>query len=188
MNRKVYIKLIPFIICVALVVASMIHVWVQPPFQNADGVTVHYSLPMTVIYAAFGLLIVLIFILQRKSYWVHALAILLVIALTPLIQFQSYTIFIGFAFIRFELVSAGILILHLVINKEVLNAIFRKNLDEETLLERERVKAEEFEKMITIYVNKFSSKERVELESIVNENSLRPEAVEAARRLLDSTN
>lgn len=103
---------------------------------------------------------------------------MLVVALTPLIQFYSQTFSFGIGIIQFELTALGLLIFHLGLNNEVL----RDTLDFFKTSETE--KEENNERKIESFQRKFASKDKTELEKIVDENFLVPEAVEAARRLL----
>jgi hypothetical protein len=179
MKRQEIFKLIPFGIATLLVLISVIQVLMIPNTINDKGETVRYVVSDSILYASFGLIIVLIFIIQRKNYWKHAFGVLLIIALTPLIQFNSRTFSFGIGFIQFEITALGLLIFHLALNKEVL----RDTLDFFKTSETE--KEENKERQIESFQRKFASKDKNELERIVNENFLVPEAVEAAKRLLN---
>lgn len=178
MKRQEIIKLIPFVIASLLVVISIILVLMIPNTVNDKDEIVRYVVSDSILYASFGLIIVLIFIVQRKNYWKHAFGILLIIALTPLIQFYSQTFSFGIGIIQFDLTALGLLIFHVALNKEVL----RDTLDSFKTSETE--KEENKELQIENFERKFASKDKSELQRIVNENFLVPEAVEAARRLL----
>ena len=185
MKKQTSIKLIPFGIAVILTLISFIQVLMIPSTFNEKGETVNYVISDSILYASFGLAIVLIFIIQRKNYWKHAFAILLLVALTPLIQFYNQTFSFGIGFLQFELTALGLLIFHLILNSEPfddLKKIFKPS--EETIKKNQELKLEQFEYRINSFGRKFSNKKKTELERIVEENSLIPEAVEAAKRLL----
>ena len=135
-----------------------------PNTINDKGETVRYVVSDAILYASFGLIIVLIFIIQKKNYWKHAFGILLLVELTPLIQFYSQTFFFGIGIIQFEITALGLLIFHLALNKEVL----RDTLDFINTSETE--KEENKEPQIESFQRKFASKDKNELERIVDEN------------------
>lgn len=185
MKRQDIIKLIPFGIATLLVVISIIQVLMIPNTINDKGETVRYVVSDSILYASFGLVIVLIFIIQRKNYWKYAFGILLVVALTPFIQFYSQTFSFGIGFIQLEVTALGLLFFHFAVNPEIISSIRQKlEPSEESIQKKEELKAEQFESSVSRFQEKFSSKQKSELERIVNENTLVPEAVEAARRLL----
>ena len=185
MKKQTYIKLIPFGIAVLLTLISFIQVLMIPSTVNEKGETVNYVVSDSILYASFGLLIVLIFIIQKKEYWKHSFAILLIIAFTPLIQFYNQTFSFGIGFLQLEITALGLLIFHLILNKEPYND-FKKifEISEETKQKNKKLKSEQFESRINIFEKKFSTKSKTELERIVDENSLIPEAIEAAKRLI----
>lgn len=178
MKRQEIIKLIPVGIATLLVVTSIIQVLKIPNIINSKGETVRYLLIDSIQYASLGLIIVLIFIIQRKNYWKHSFSILLLISITPLIQFYPQTFYFGIGFIDIEITSLGLLIFHLILNQEVLTDSL--NLFKTTEQEKEEKK----ERQIEHFLRKFISKEKKELEKIVHENFLVPEAIEAAKQLL----
>lgn len=120
MKLKELIKRIPFLIAFILVLISIIQVLMSPDSFNEDGETISYTLNDSILYASFGLIMVLILIIIKNNYWKHAFGILLIIALTSFIEFFSQTLSIEIGFLNFELTALVLLILHLFLNKEVL--------------------------------------------------------------------
>lgn len=180
---KKFIKLIPFGIALCLVLISILKIKLIPNLVIDKGETIEtirYVLNDSILFAAFGLLIIIFFIIRRKNYWKHLFGILLIAALTPLIQFYSQTFSLRIGIISIEFTALGLLILHLLLNKEVVIdalAFFKKN---EVEIEENR------EKKVKRFVEKFASKKKNELEKIIEENFLVPEAIEAAKRLLEN--
>ena len=179
---KKFIKIIPFGIAVSLVLISIIKIKLIPNLvidKNETVETIRYVLNDSILYASIGLLIILIFMIQRKKYWKHLFGILLIAALTPFIQFYNQTFSLRIGIISIEFISFGLLIFHLSLNKEVIIdslEFFKKN---EVEIEENR------EKKVERFVEKFASKKKSELEKIIEENFLVPEAIEAAKRLLE---
>jgi hypothetical protein len=179
MNRNEITRLIPFGIATILVLTSIVQVMLIPNTVNTNGETVRYVVSDAVLFASVGLAIVLTLRIFRKKAWKHTFAILLALALTPLIQFSNHTFSFGIGIIQFELTALSLLIFHLAINKEILQ--FKSPLFTSSILEKEAQQ----EQLVEHYRRKFASKNKRELERIVEEKFLVPEATEAARRLLN---
>lgn len=179
MKKEEIIKLIPFGIAVILTLISIFQTVIIPNMTDENGTNVRYVIDDSILYACFGLIIVLIFIIQQKTYWKHAFGILLLIALTSVIRFFYVSLSIGIGFLQLELVALGLLIFHLILNKEVLNNTL------ELFKESEEKTNERTENKIKNFEEKFVEKDKNELQKIVDENDLIPEAVEAAKRLLN---
>ncbi len=178
MKRQKIIKFIPFGIAMLLVLISIFQAFKIPNTINDKGETVLYLVSDSILYALFGLIIVFIFFILRKNYWKHIFAIVLVYALTPIVQFYTMSLSFGIGFINIDLIALALLTFHLLVNKEVLR-------DTLNLFTTSDVRKEENkERQIANFQKKFASKDQRELEKIVDEKFLKPEAVEAARRLL----
>ena len=181
MMKKEIFKLIPFGIGSVLVLTHVIQTLLTPGYVNEEGVPVTYSVIDSVLYAGFGLGIVLTLILVNKPVWKYVFAILTILAFTPWISFYSYTFSFGIGLFSFDAIGLGLLIFHLILNPEVFES-FKKILRPDP--ESEESKQSKFESSVTGFETRFNKKSTNELRSIVEENSLVPEAVEAAKRLL----
>lgn len=178
MKRSDIIKLIPFSIAITMTTISIVEVLLMPESVNEHGQTVTYSVADQIVYAAFGQIIVLIFIIQNRVYWKHVFAVVLLVAMTGFIAFRNSTFFIGIGLLKFEVTALGLLIAHLFLNKKVVDDLFTAfktgNLSEG---DRVEIQIESFEK-------KFANKEKNELLKIANSKTLDTAAIEAAKRLL----
>lgn len=183
--KKKITQLIPFGLAIILVLTDVIRVLTTARFLDENGEVYYYSILDSVLYASIGLGITLIFILLKKNFWKYVFLGLILLSFTEFIQFYSTTFTIGIGSLSFELTSLGLLILHLAMNSDIISSIKLKlGTSEESIKEKEELKAEQFEASVNRFIGKFDSKQKTELERIVNENSLIPEAIEAARRLL----
>lgn len=183
--KKNLIQLLPFFIATALVVLHIIEVQIISYNSGQNGEATPYSIIDAVFYAAIGLSITLIFILFKQTYWKYLFLGLVLLSFTPLIQFYNWTFSISIGFVSIEMTAFGLLILHLGLNSEMIHNIISKlEPSEETVRKQQELKAEQIENKIKRFELKFKSKKKSELESIVNEKSFVPEAIEAAKRLL----
>ena len=179
MSKKQFFKFIPFKIATLLVLISIIEVLVIPNFINEIGQEFSFEIIDSVIYALFGLIVVLFFIIQRSRYWSYAFGILLVIGFTPLIKFYNQSFLLGIGFLKIDLITLSILIFHLKMNKEVLDYILNFLKPSEEAIEKSK------ERQIKNFEERFSKKNISELEKIINSKLFLPEAKEAAKRLLN---
>ena len=183
--KKKLTQLIPFGVAVILVLIHVIQVLTTASYLNENGETVSYSVVDTIQYASIGLAITLILIVLKKDFWKYVFLILILLSFTGLIQFYNQTFSIGIGPLSLEMTALGLLILHLAMNPDIITKIKLKlEPSEESLKKNEELKKEQFENSVNRFEGKFKSKQKSELERIVNENSLIPEAVEAASRIL----
>jgi hypothetical protein len=183
--KKKLSQLIPFGVAVMLVLIHVIQVLTTASYLNENGETGSYSIVDTVQYASIGLAITLILIILKKDIWKYMFLILILLSFTGLIQFYNQTFSIGIGPLSLEMTALGLLIFHLAMNPDIISKIKLKlEPSEESLKKKEELKKKQFENSVNRFEGKFKSKQKNELERIVNENSLIPEAVEAARRLL----
>lgn len=183
--KKDLTKFIPFGIALILVLIHIVDVLRKPDFTNKDGSISSYVVNDSVFYASIGLGIVLVLIILKQKFWSHVFLGLIVLSFFPFIQFSTSTIFFGINSLSIDLISLSFLIAHLGMNPELYASI--KNLfkpSEESLNKKEAQKKAEFEKAIQRFEQKFESKNKNELEQIVNQNTYVNEAVEAAKRIL----
>ncbi len=182
MTKKELPKLIPFGIACTLFLTYAIQVLLIPSHVNEDGNQVTYSMVDSVKYGGFGLAIVLTLILVNKPVWRYVFTILAVAAFSPFINFYPNTFFFGIGVVSFEVTALSLLIFHLVLNPEVFQPF-------KTLIkskpESDELKQSKFESSVNGFKTRFNKKTTDELRSIVEENSFIPEAVEAAKRLLE---
>ena len=108
---------------------------------------------------------------------VHILFLIL-LSFKGIIQFYSKSFWIGFGNIRIDLNALFLLVTHLIFNKEIIHET------QDLFKDNEVDKVESKEALINNFQKKFALKKRVELERIIEENQLIPEALEAAKRLL----
>lgn len=182
MTKKELPKLIPFGIASILVLTHVIQTLLTPGYLNEEGNEVTYVVVDSVQYGGLGLAIVLTLILLNKPVWKHVFTILTVLAFTPWINFYHQTFSFGIGIIQFEVTALGILIFHLVLNPEVFES-FRSIIKPRK--EAEESRATKFEASVKGFESRFQKKSTQELENIITENSLLPEAIEAAKRLLE---
>lgn len=182
MTKKELPKLIPFGIACILFLTYVIQVLLIPSHLNEEGNEVIYSMVDSVKYAGFGLAIVLTLILVNKPVWKYVFAILTIMAFSEYINFYPNTFSFGIGFISFEVTALSLLIFHLVLNPEVFQSfkgfIKPKPESEDSIQSK-------FESAVNSFETRFSTKSTNELQNIVEQNSLVPEAVEAAKRLLE---
>ncbi|PCJ63617.1 MAG: hypothetical protein COA58_15890 [Bacteroidetes bacterium] len=160
----------------------MIQTLLASSHLNKEGNEVVYVLVDTVLYAGFGLAIVLTLILVNKPVWKQVFAILTILAFTPLISFYTHTLSFGIGIISIELTALAILILHFTLNPDVFSA-FKSFI--ETNEETEESQSNKFEVSVRHFESRFQNKSTPELENIATDNSLVPAAVEAAKRILE---
>ncbi len=182
MTKKELPKLIPFGIASILVLTHVIQTLLKRGYVNAEGNEVTYVVSDSVMYCGFGLLIVLTLILLNKPVWKYIFAILAILAFTPWISFYNQTFSFGIGIISFEVTALSLLIFHLVLNPEVFQS-FKGFIKPKP--ESEESKQSKFESAVNGFETRFSKKSTDELRNIVEQNSLVPEAIEAAKRLLE---
>ena len=182
MMKKELYKLIPFGIASILVLTHVIQTLLKPGYVNTDGNKVTYVVTDSVKYSGFGLLIILTLILLNKPVWKYVFGFLTILALTPWISFYNQTFSFGIGIIQFEVTALGILIFHLILNPEVFES-FKSVIKPKP--EPEESKQAKFENSVNGFETRFSKKSTDELKNIVEQNSLVPEALEAAKRLLE---
>ena len=182
MKKRELHKLIPFGIASALVITVVARAMLTPSYLNADGITITYIVSDPVKFGGFGLAIVLTLILLNKPAWKYAFAVLTIFALTPVISYYSYTVSVGSGKIEIELTALGILIFHLLVNRDVV-ASFKSSLKSPNQTDESKI--EKFEASVQRFESKFEGTSQAELRRMVAQNSLVPEAIEAAKRLLD---
>ena len=184
--RKNLIEYTAFGIAMMLTLAHIAEVMFTPSFINKVGEKVSISIVDSILYAAFGLIITLIFIILKQKYWKYVFLVLILLAFSTLINFYSRTLSIGIGFVQIEFTALALLILHLGTNPGIISSFL--NLfepSERNLREREKVRLNQFEIMVKNFERKFEPKNKKQLEIIVQENKLIPEAIEAAKRLLN---
>ncbi len=159
----------------------IIQTLLKPGYTNADGHHVVYVVSNSIKYGAFGLSIVLTLILVNKSVWKHVFAILVLFAFTPVVSFYGKTFSVGIGYFQIEFTALSLLILHFILNPELIRT-FKAFLRPQEL--SDEAKNEKFEVAVISFQGKFEKKTLAELENIVSENVLIPEAIEAAKRLL----
>lgn len=178
MIRKKVTNKIPFAIVVALMLFSAIRILAFPHVSDSSGEGFQYFFSAPLVYGLVGLTFILVLIFLKKRLWKHAFAILLIVSFTPYVQFyyQTFTIWIGV--IPIELIGFALLIPHLILNKDILRdflSLFKTSEHEAQVSQENRINR---------FEQKFADKSQKELEQIVEEKMLVPEAVDAARRLL----
>lgn len=184
MKRKLS-QFIPFGVAIILVLIHIIQVLRTSSCLNESRETVFYTVVDSVQYASFGLVITFILILFKKNIWKYVFLILILLSFTELIQFYNQTFSFGIGPLSIEIIALGLLIFHLAMNPDIISKIkLEIEPSEESLQKKIDLHKEQFENRVKQFEVKFKSEEKNELERIVNENTLTPEALEAARRLL----
>jgi len=183
--KKNISQLIPFGIAIIFVLIHVIQVLTTSSYLNENGEIVSYSVVDSVQYASIGLVVTLILVILKKNIWKYVFLVLILLSFTGLVQFYNRTFSIGIGPLIIEMTALGLLIFHLVLNPDITPKI-KLNLEpsEKNLQKKKELKKEQFENSVNRFEGKFKSKQKKELERIVNEKTLIPEAVEAARRLL----
>ncbi len=184
--KKNLISLLPFAIAILLVVIHIIQVYSSPAYIDENGASVSYSMTDTVLYMFIGLIITFIFIVLKQPYWKYVFLGLTLIGLTSVFQFYNHTLFIGIGPLRIELTALSLLIVHLIVNPDIVTTIKLKfKPSEQSLQNSVRVNEEKYESRVRRFEKKFESKSLVELKQLINDHQLIPEAIEAAKRLVD---
>lgn len=180
-------KFIPFSIAVILVLLYLIQIfiWIKNLFESGESFSYTITIYSPIQNAIFGLMITMFFIIIKKNIWKYVFLVLILISFTGLVEFSNYTLRIKFGSLSIELTALVLLIFHLATNPDILSKIIQKfEPNEESLRKKEELKKQHFEANVIRFEQNFNSKKKSELELMVNENKLRPEAIEAARRLL----
>lgn len=186
--KRTVLQLIPYVLAAVLVLTHIIQVLTSSSFLNDNGELSYYSFVDSVLYASLGLAITLVFILLKKSYWKYVFLGVILLSLTEFVEFYPVTFTIGIGVLSIEMTSLGLLIFHITMNPDMISSIRLKiKPSEKSIKEKEEHEVQRFEANVNHFIEKFASKQRSELERIVNEQSLIPEAIEAARRLLNNT-
>ena len=183
--KKNLAKYIPFGIAGLLTLQYLIKVFFSSDIVSANGDVSSVSVLDSVIFATVGLVITLILIIIKNEFWKYSFLTLTILSLTPWVRFFDYSFSFGIKPISIELIALGLLIGHLVLNPEMLAILSKMTKPtEENIKEIEDKKANHFENRVKDFEQKFRKKTKKELEQIVAENELIPEAVEAAKRIL----
>lgn len=112
MTQKELPKLIPFSIAFIFVLIYLVEILLNPVYNNEQGYQITYSFHNSILYAGFGLLLVLLLIILNKPAWKYLCAIVMILALTPLVSFYNSELFLVIFGIEIELKTLGLLILH----------------------------------------------------------------------------
>ena len=167
-----------------LTLVSIISVLTKNTSINENGEVQRYQVINPVIYAAVGLIIVLVLLVVKIKLWKYLFAILVLLALFGVLQFHYYVIHFGIeGLISIELTAIILLGLHLYFNPEIL---YKRNFSPEEIEKQNQKKQENDEKSISSFMLRFDSKSEYELKQIVQEEKYVPDAIEAAKRLLEN--
>lgn len=143
---------------------------------NAMGDKINYLVPDELMFGAFGLTLVLVFIILKSQHWKPAFAMVLVIGLLKYLQFASWTTYL----MNIEIVTALILVTHCSLNKEMFNPI--KSILKKMLVLKEEPNGLD-QDLINHFEKKFKHKTAEELNYISESDRYSHEAIEAASRL-----
>lgn len=182
MTKKELPKYIPFAIASVLFLTYAVQVLLMPGYVDENGNQVTYSMVDSVKYGGFGLSIVLTLIIVNRPAWKFAFAILCVAAFSQYINFYPSTFSLGIGFFSIEVTAFSLLILHLVLNPEVFQ--YFKTVLKPKPTSEETIKSK-YESSVKGFEARFSKKSTNELRNIVDQATLVPEAIEAAKRLLE---
>lgn len=181
MSKKEIPGLIPFSIASGLVLIHIVGTLLTPGYTNDLGGEVTYLINDDVKYTGIGLLMILLLILLKKSLWKYLFALLLILALSPIISLYHHELSVGIMGLNLELKTLGLLILHFVLNRDIVPSVgMSVKAKEKTAVSREA----DFEAAVDGFVSRFRNKSAEELESMTSDTSFVLEATEAARRLL----
>ncbi|WP_044205421.1 hypothetical protein [Flammeovirga sp. OC4] len=178
MKTKESIKYIPLGIATLLTIPYFIE---NTFFQNLlleNDSNIHFSYYAKNFLSYVGLLISILLILLKSEYWKHAFAILLLAGIFHLVQIYHLIFSIEIGFINIDITSLLLLIGHIKVNPslaEKIRPILKKN-------EKQQLQSNEFK--IQFFEKKFEKNDIFELRVIVQENTLIPEAIEAAKRVI----
>ncbi len=179
--KKELPKFIPFLIASALVLIHIVGTLLTPGYTNDLGGEVTYLINDNVKYTGVGLLMILLLILFKKPIWKYLFAVLMILALSPIMSLYHHELSLGIMGLDVELKTLGLLILHFVLNPGIIPSINMPNKGKE---KTEASRNAEYEAAVEGFVTRFRNKSAQELESMISDPSLVPEAIEAARRLL----
>ncbi len=144
-----------------------------------------FTLGKSLLIGIFGVVIVLIFLIQKKKYWVHALSLLILLTITPLVTVSNFSLYVGAGILSFDIVALSLLGLHLFLNDEA-RAPIKRILQESPKEKDERLnkEREDFDRAVQRFKRKFESFSKAELNEIIEKNQYVPEAIEAAKELV----
>lgn len=179
MNIKKSIQFIP------LGIASLLAIlyFIENNFMvNSDGIEKlgsSISIDIKYLFSFCGLLVTIVLAVLKIDYWKHIFSFILFSAVVHLTQFYHTTFYVSIGFLSIEISSLVLLIAHLKLNKSLIGDIqsfFKKS-------EEEEEQSNEFK--IQFFERKYSNIHSDELKMMINQNNLVPEAIEAARRLIE---
>lgn len=182
MKKKNIYGLIPFGIASILVLTHLMQTLLKLGYVNADGNEVTYVVTDSVMFGGVGLLVVLTLILLNRRVWKYVFAILVILAFTPWFSFYNHTFSFGIGMFSLEVTALSLLIFHLIVNQDIFQS-FKSFIKPQ--LGSDESKKLKFESSVIGFERRFSKKSTDELRNIVEQSSLVPGAIEAARRLLE---
>ncbi|KXX69951.1 hypothetical protein [Flammeovirga sp. SJP92] len=134
----------------------------------------HLSINIKYLLAITGVSITYLLLFLKIDYWKHVFAVVLMTSIFQLTQFYSFTFYVSFI----DISSLALFIFHLSANKNLMDNFrsFHKKSEEEI------VESNEFQ--IQFFEKKYNQVHSDELKLIIHQNTMVPEAIEAARRLI----
>ncbi|MBD0402447.1 hypothetical protein [Flammeovirga sp. EKP202] len=178
MKTKESIKYIPLGIATLLTIPYFIENTFFQNLQLENDGSIHFSYYTKFSLSYVGLLISIILLLLKNEYWKHAFATLLLAGTFHLVQIFHLIFSIEIGFIHIDITSLLLLIAHIKVNpvlSEEIKPMLKKN-------EKQHLQSNEFK--IQFFEKKFEKNDIFELRVIVQENTLIPEAIEAAKRVI----
>ena len=127
------------------------------------------------IITLFMLVVVIILLAIKNTYWAHAFALLALLSTFRIFQLFLYTYSFKFFFLRIEIISFFILVFHLILNPSILEHLTRKSTSHQQVNPA----------LIDGFTDRFKSKTNEELEELLQSKQHTSNAKTAARFLLE---
>lgn len=142
--------------------------------------TVFFLQDWTVYLASAFVVVCWVLFFFKAIYWKYLLLVGLLLAQFDVVQFSFFHSVFAISGAEISLIPLGMLVLHLVANREIAIDPFRN------WQKRERGQdAEHNKNMVDRFVTKFEAKSDAELQKIIDEKELRKEALQAAQTILN---
>lgn len=125
--KSKHLKILPFAIAALLNLVSLIAIGISYYTIAENGSNTHYSLDYPLISATIALFLIFVLIKLNQAYWKHAFFVLLLVGLSPLIQFSFINFSIGIGPMIIDPFALLLLLFHLYKNQDMLDFLQPKS-------------------------------------------------------------
>jgi hypothetical protein len=178
---------LPLLISLAVCLISCIMIWIKPGVVSQDGSITNYSLPNNLLIGLFSLIVISVFVLIKKKIWSVLFLCFSVLYVFDFVSFSATVFYFRIGSLTIPVIPVLLICLHLAFNSELLVMLKLKSSTNpiDVAKEKEQQKAN-FEAAVQMYLKKWADKSQYELESIIEQKAHVDEAIEAAKRLVES--